>query len=118
MKENILADKSFEFALRVIKMYKHLKNFKGEYVMSKQLLRSGTSVGANICESEHSESKQDFIHKLSIGQKEINETLYWIRLLYKSDYLTDVEFKSIFSDAQELLKLLTSSIKTAKSNLK
>ncbi len=118
MKENILANKSFEFALRVIKMYNHLRNVKSEYVMSKQLLHSGTSVGANICESEHSENKQDFIHKLSISQKEINEALYWIRLLHKSDYLTDSEFTSIFSDAQELLKLLTSSIKTAKSNLK
>ena len=117
MKNNILAEKSFDFALRIVNLYKYLYADKKEYVMSKQLLRSGTSVGATISESEYSESKADFIHKLSIGQKEINESIYWIRLLHKSNYLADSEFESIYSNADELLRLLTSSIKTAKANL-
>jgi len=87
MKENVIKDKSFDFALRIINLYKYLSEEKKEYVLSKQLLRSGTSVGANIRESEHAESKNDFIHKLSISLKEANESHYWIELLYKSDYI-------------------------------
>ncbi len=85
--------------------------------MSKQLLRSGTSVGAMVRESEHAESKLDFIHKLAIAKKEINETLYWIELLGKTNYLTESEFESIFNDANELMSLLTSIIKSTKKNL-
>ncbi|MEO6327779.1 MAG: four helix bundle protein [Ginsengibacter sp.] len=83
MKENIIKLKSFEFTLRIIKLYKYLIEVKKEFVLSKQLVRSGTAVGAMIRESEHAESKPDFIHKLSIALKEANETQYWIELLYK-----------------------------------
>ena len=88
MKENVVMDKSFEFAIRIVKLSKYLVEQKREFVLSKQLLRSGTAVGALIRESEHAESKADFIHKLSIALKEANETDYWIDLLHKTDYLT------------------------------
>ena len=89
MKKNIVKDKSFEFALIIVNCYKFLTEEKREYVLSKQLLRSGTSVGANIRESEHGQSKADFIHKLFISLKEANETEYWIELLHKSKFLDD-----------------------------
>ncbi|MBT5420871.1 MAG: four helix bundle protein, partial [Candidatus Cloacimonetes bacterium] len=89
MKENIIRDKSFAFALRIVKMYKYLTLEKKEYVLSKQLLRSGTAIGALIREAEHAESKADFIHKLAIAQKEANETDYWIDLLFQSEYLKE-----------------------------
>lgn len=114
MKENIIKSKSFLFAIRVVNLYKHLCESKKEFVLSKQLLRCGTSVGAMVRESEHSESRADFIHKLAIAQKEINETIYWIELLHETEYLTDTEFNSILSDANELIKLLTSIIKSSK----
>lgn len=117
MKENAIKDKSFDFALRVVKLYQYLIDSKKEFVLSKQLLRSGTSIGAMIRESEHAESKSDFIHKLSIALKEANETEYWVHLIYKSSYLSEKEFNSINSDLTELLKLLTSIIKTSKSKV-
>jgi four helix bundle protein len=86
--------------------------------MSKQLLRSGTSIGANIKEADHAESKADFIHKLSISLKEANESEYWIELLYKSGYIEEIHFNSLQTDIEELLKLLTTIIKSSKSNLK
>lgn len=94
MRENILRTKSFDFALRIIKLFQYLSEDKKEYVLSKQLLRSGTSIGANIRESEHAQSRADFIHKLSISLKEANETDYWIELLFKSGYLEEKEYKS------------------------
>lgn len=117
MKENIIRDKSFAFAVRVVSLYKHLAEVKKEYVMAKQLLRSGTSVGALVRESEHAESKKDFVHKLSIAQKEINETLYWLELLQTTGYLTNEQFTSINSDAVEIIKLITTIIKTTKLKL-
>ncbi len=117
MKDNIVKSKSFLFAIRIINLYKHLCESEKEYVLSKQLLRSGTSIGAMIRESEHSESKADFIHKLSIAQKETNETMYWIELLHETQYLSDIQFQSIHNDAKELIKLLASIIKTTKTNL-
>ena len=95
MKKNIIKDKSFDFAIRIVKLYQYLTAEKNEYVLSKQLLRSGTSVGAMVRESEHAESKADFIHKLAIAQKESNETLYWLELLNRTDYLKVSEFESI-----------------------
>ena len=95
MKENIIKDKSFAFALRIVKMYKYLCEKKKEYVLSKQLLRSGTSVGANVREAEQAESKADFVHKLAIALKEANESEYWIELLFQSKYLDDKSYKSI-----------------------
>jgi four helix bundle protein len=115
-KENILKDKSFAFALRSIKCYQFLQDEKKEYILSKQLLRCGTSIGANIREGEQAQSKIDFIHKLSVALKEANETAYWLELLNKSNYLDQKIFNSIYVDCTELLKLLTSIIKTSKQN--
>ncbi|MBS1783396.1 MAG: four helix bundle protein, partial [Bacteroidetes bacterium] len=95
MKESNIRNKSFAFAIRVVKLYQYLIGEKKEFVLSKQLLRSGTSVGAMVRESEHSESKADFIHKLAIAQKEINETIYWLELLNATNYLTQEQFESI-----------------------
>ena len=118
MKENILKTKSFDFAIRIVKLYQFLCEQKKEYVLSKQLLRSGTGVGAMVREAEHSESKADFIHKMAIAQKEINETIYWLELLKATEYLTTEQFEGINSNAVELIKMLTSTIKTTKANLK
>ncbi|WP_407509148.1 four helix bundle protein [Elizabethkingia anophelis] len=118
MKEdNIIKQKSFDFAVRVIKLYQYLSNDKKEFILSKQILRSGTSVGAMIRESEHAQSKSDFIHKLSIAQKEINETIYWLELFQATDYLSAQEFESINEDAVEIIKFITSIIKTTKNNI-
>ena len=117
IKKNILKDKSFLFAIRIVHLYKYLREENKEYIMSKQVMRSGTSVGAMVREAEHSESKTDFIHKLAIAQKEINETLYWIELLQETKNISNKEFESIYLDATEIIKLITSSIKTAKSTL-
>jgi len=113
-KRSILKDKSFEFALTVVQLYKALAETKREYVLSKQLLRAGTSVGANIREAQNAESRADFVHKLSIAQKECDESLYWLELLHKSDYLDEAEFKEFHSKANELLKMLRSAILTTK----
>ena len=115
-KQNPLKDKSFRFALSIIKLYKNLTDLKREFVISKQLLRSGTSIGANIREAQNAQSKADFIHKLSISQKECDESLYWMELLHQSEYLTENEFKSIYCEANELLKMLRSAIITSKKN--
>ena len=117
MKENILKDKSFIFAVRIVNLYKYLCVESKEYIMSKQVMRSGTSVGAMVREAEYSESKADFIHKLAIAQKEINETLYWLELLQETKYISNKEFESISLDATEIIKMITSSIKTVKSTL-
>ncbi len=117
MKDNVIKNKSFEFAIRIVKLYQFLISEKKEFVLSKQLLRCGTSVGAMVRESEHSESKADFIHKLAIAQKEINETIYWLELLNATGYLKQKEFESINADAVEIIKLITSIIKSTKSNI-
>ncbi len=114
MKENILKNKSFDFAIRIVNLFKYLTTEKNEYVLSKQLLRSGTAIGALVREAEHAESKADFIHKLSISLKEANETDYWIELLFKTNFLSDIEYKTLKYDAEELIKLLVSIIKTSK----
>jgi len=116
MGTNTVRDKSFRFALRIVKLYQYLKEEKKEYVLSKQVLRSGTAIGALIRESQHAESKADFIHKLAIALKEANETEYWIELLFHSKYLEQKSYQSIHADIEELLKLLTSIIKTTKEN--
>jgi four helix bundle protein len=117
MKKSVLKEKSFGFAVRIVNLYKHLCEEKKEFVLSKQVLRSGTSVGAMVREAEHSESKVDFIHKMAIAQKEINETIYWLELMCETKYLSSTAFESINDDAVELIKMLTSSIKTAKTSL-
>ena len=116
MKENIIKHKSFDFALQIIKIYKVLSEQKKEYVMSKQLLRSGTAIGSLVAEAEHAESKMDFVHKMAIAQKEANETLYRIDLLYKSDYITENEYTAITHPLVEIQKILTAIITTSKKN--
>ena len=117
MKQNAIRDKSFDFALRIIKLGDYLRTEKREYVLSKQILRSGTSVGALVREAEQAESRADFIHKLAIALKEANETEYWILLLQRAGYIDDEAGESLQSDLKELLKLLTAIIKTSKSNM-
>ncbi len=115
MKENIIKEKTFEFAIRIVNLYKYLTE-KNEFVLSKQLLRCGTSVGAMVREGEYAESKKDFIHKMSIAQKEINETIYWLELLSSTEYIKSNEFNSLNNDAVEIIKLITAIIKTSKNN--
>ena len=111
---NIIEEKSFSFAVRVVNLYRHLNETKKEFVLSKQLLRSGTSIGANVAEAEQAQSKPDFISKMSIALKETSETKYWIRLLTSTNYLTESESASILNDCIDLEKILVSIIKSAK----
>lgn len=117
MAENIIKIKSFDFALRIVNLYKFLCIEKKEYVLSKQLLRSGTAVGALVREAEQAESKLDFIHKFAIAQKEANETDYWLELLFKSDFLTETQFQSLKSDIVEINKILASIIISTKHSI-
>ncbi|OHT44363.1 four helix bundle protein [Flavobacterium tructae] len=117
MKKNIIKDKSFDFAIRIVKLYQYLSAEKKEFILSKQLLRSGTSIGAMVREAEHAESKNDFIHKFAIAQKEANEAVYWLELLKATNYLNEKEFATINNDAISILKLITSIIKTTKSQI-
>ncbi|WP_422110778.1 four helix bundle protein [Candidatus Synechococcus calcipolaris] len=117
MGRNIVKDKSFDFAVRIVNLSKYLTEQKREYVLSRQILRSGTAVGALIREAEQAESKADFIHKLAIALKEANETDYWLDLLYKTEYLEDKHHQSLKAYLTELLKLLTSIIKTINYHL-
>lgn len=117
MAKNILKDKSYAFAIKVVKVCQYLNNSKKEYVISKQLLRSGTSVGALIREAEFGQSKKDFISKMSISLKEANETDYWISILKDTNYISIEEYKILKNDIEEILRMLVSSIKTAKKNL-
>ncbi len=116
MKENILIDKSIDFAARIIKLRRFLEEKQKEHIISKQIVRSGTSIGANINEAQYGNSKADFIAKLHISLKEAAETEYWLRLLNKSEYVDEKLFKSLLDDCLELKKLLISSINTAKNN--
>lgn len=118
MKEIVIANLSLNFALRIVKLHNYLCDDKQEYVMSKQLLRSGTSIGANIAESEHAQSKADFVSKLYISLKEANETKYWLTLLYKASYLSDNEYESIMQDLRIIIGTLVNSIKRVKDNPK
>ena len=118
MKENPTYQKAMSFAIRIVNVYKYLVEEKTERVMSKQLLRSGTSIGANFCESLSAESDLDFIHKLAISQKEANETLFWLELLNKTDYLTNKQYESLEEDCIELRKIITSIILTTKTKKK
>ncbi|DAB40116.1 MAG TPA: four helix bundle protein [Sulfurovum sp. UBA12169] len=112
--KSILRNKSFQFALRIIKLSKYLQEEHKEYILSKQILRSGTSIGALVREAQYTQSKADFLHKLMIALKEANETEYWLLLLFESKYIDEKMFNSIDPDIKELLKLLISSTKTVK----
>ena len=113
-KDNLIVQKSKAFALRIIKLYTYHCNDKKEYILSKQLLRSGTSIGANIKEAIRGQSKADFVFKLNISLKEASETEYWLELLHESEYLSDEQFNSIYADCVELLKILTAIINSSR----
>ena len=112
--DGTIEQKSFRFAIRIVKLYKYLRKEKKEFVLSKQLLRSGTSIGANVAESQQAQSRADFVAKLNISLKEAAETDYWLRLLHATDYLSDEEYLSVHNDCRELEKMLTAIIKTTK----
>jgi four helix bundle protein len=115
-KGNVVCEKSFKFSIRIVKLYKVLNNERKEYIICKQLFRSGTSVGANIREAVNAESNADFIHKLAIAQKECDESCYWLELLYETEFINKSEFDSIHNDAVELLKIIRSIILSSKNN--
>lgn len=116
MSESVIKNKSFAFAVRVVNFYKVLNSERKEFVMSKQFLRSGTSVGANVREAINAQSKADFVHKLAIAQKECDESLYWLELLKETKYINETEFISMSDDSVEILKIIRSIILTTKSN--
>ena len=117
MKENAIAEKSFLFGVRIVKLCKYLRTMKREYVLSRQLLRSGTSIGANVAEAQRGQSKADFVAKLTIALKEANETQYWLKLMYKTEYLSQREFNSMHKDLLEILQLLTAICKTTSKRI-
>ena len=114
MMDNVIEDKSFRFAVRIVKLCQYLQEEKKEYPLSKQLLRSGTSIGANVAEAQQAQSRADFASKMNIALKESAETNYWLRLLYATNYLTQEEFSSIFPGSEEITKLLIAITKSAK----
>ena len=111
---NAIEEKSFQFAVRVVKLCRYLRNEKQEFILSKQLLRAGTSIGANIAESQQAQSRPDFISKLCIALKEASETNYWLRLLRATDYLSETEYRTMIVQCKELERLLTSILKSTK----
>ncbi len=115
MKENIIQQKSFAFAIRMVELFKYLQNEKKEFVLSKQILRSGTSIGANIEESIGGASDKDFLHKLTISYKEARESIYWLKLLHATQYISEKEFNSLHNDAEEICKILAKIQITLKS---
>lgn len=116
-RESVLKKKSFDFAVRIINLYKYLKKKHGEYTLSQQILRAGTSIGALLREAEFAESKKDFIHKLHISLKEANESKYWLELLLASNFITVRMFNSMRTDVDEIIKMLVSSINTLKGKM-
>lgn len=116
MSKSIIKEKSFSFSIRIVTIYKHLIETKKEYILSKQLLRSGTAIGAMVREAQNAESTKDFIHKLAIAQKECDETVYWLELLKETEYINQTEFDSVNTNAIELLKMIRSAIITSKKN--
>ena len=114
--ENVVAGKSFAFAKRIVRLCRFLRQSRDEYVITKQLLRSGTSIGANVAEAKYAQSRPDFVSKLSIALKEAGETDYWLRLLHETNYLTEEQFMSVKRDCEELVKLLAAIVKTAKEH--
>ena len=111
MKENVIMRKNFAFSVRIVNLYKYLSEQKKEYVISKQIYRSGTSIGANIAEAQRAQSTADFVAKMKIALKEANETQYWLQLLHETNYITEKEFTSVHNDLLEILKILTAICK-------
>jgi four helix bundle protein len=117
MKDNVIRSKSFQFAVNTVNMYKEIQQKKHEFILSKQFVRCGTSIGANVREGINAESRPDFIHKLGIAQKECDETIYWLELLHATSYIPQEEMLKMKMDAEELMRILQSIILTAKQNL-
>lgn len=115
--KSIIVDKSFAFAIRIIRLCQFLQTERREFILSKQLIRSGTAIGALVREAQNAQSSADFIHKLSISQKECDETIYWIELLNKTDYLNHIQSENILIDANDLLKMIRSAIITTKQKI-
>jgi len=113
--DNVIENKSFQFAIRIVRLYKFLCEEKKEYILSKQLLRAGTSIGANVTESQQAQSKPDFVSKISVALKEASETKYWIKLLGATEYLSENQTKSILDDCVEIEKILVTILKSAKN---
>lgn len=118
MKDNVILNKSFEFSVRIVNLYKYLTLQQKEFVMAKQILRSGTSIGANSEEANAGQSKKDFIAKMSIVLKEARETSFWLRLLYQTEYIDNKMFDSLFEDCQKIIAIVTAIIKTARNSKK
>lgn len=116
MKENVIKEKSLQFAIRIVNLHKHIESQHNNYVLSKQILKSGTSIGANVREALGAQSKKDFCSKMNIALKEAYETEYWLELLHKTDFLDDVAYQSMFTDCRELTNLLASIVKTTKQD--
>lgn len=116
MKENVIQSKSYQFSIRIVNVYKYLSSEKKDFVISKQILRSGTSIGANVEEAIGGQSRKDFLSKMSIAYKESRETSYWLRILKDTDYLKEKQFESLYFDLEEIQKLLTRIIKTTKNS--
>ena len=116
--ENVIKEKSYKFAVRAVRLSQFLVNEKREFVLSKQILRSGTAVGALVREAEQAESRKDFIHKLAIALKEANETEYWIDLIKDTDYIDEKLHQSLYKDCNELIRIITAIIKTTKGRKK
>ena len=114
---SIAGDKSKKFAIRIVHLYRYLCREKREYILSKQLLRSGTSIGANLAEAEWAISRSDFVSKVYIALKETSETRYWLELLYKTDFLTKMQFESVYKDAEEISKMLSATTRTMKPTI-
>ncbi len=112
--DNLIETKTFKFAVRIVNLYKYLTTDKKEYILSKQILRSGTSIGANVTEAQKAQTKPDFYTKMSIALKEANETFYWLRLLKETDYLSEKEYNDISADADEIISILTAICKNTK----
>ena len=117
MENNVLADKTVSFAIRIVKCCKYLQTEKNEHIMSKQILRSGTSIGANAHEGFYAQSRADFINKLSISLKEASETSYWLNILYKTEYINEKLYVSLKNDIDEIIRIIISTIKTTKKNI-
>ena len=117
MKENILLEKTYQFALRIVKLCRFLNDEKQEFVISKQILYSGTSIGSQVEEAQQGENRSDFLHQLSIANKYAFKTNYWLRLLRDSDYLNEKQFESLLADCEEIQKILTATLKTTRKTL-
>ena len=117
-RDNVIIERSMQFSIRIVNLYKYLVKNKYEKILSSQILRSGTSIGANISESQYASSRKDFIAKMHIALKECRETEYWLELLYRTDYISTAEYESMLDDCISIIKLLTTIVKTSKIDLK